>query len=110
MEGRQQPTVEELLNKIIFLRKALEFYANEKNYDENKTVNTELVSMIEIDKGSQARFALEQTKLIENYNQSLIDGFNNVINDIEGNTPEERMNDLQEKINVIYKTIDKYDK
>ena len=66
----RQPRIEELLNKITFLRKALEFYSENKSY----ACTQGGPSAVDNDRGHQARFALEQTKEIEEYNQSLIEG------------------------------------
>ena len=102
MEGQQR--IQELLNKISFLRKALEYYGKNSTY-----ASTQGVAPIDVDRGHQARFALDQTKEIEEYNKSLIKDFKNAIkNDLKGDTPEERMEELQEKISEIYKTMDKY--
>ena len=98
MEG--QPRIEELLNKIIFLKKALEFYANDKNYNpENPKVM--------VDQGYQANFALEQIKEIEKYNQQLINDFDEAISD------QRKMEDIsdivdQELLNKLDKIMKKY--
>ena len=76
MEGRQ-PSIEELLNTIQFFKKALEFYANETNYSEPvmvvyEGVGSEWSTKIKVDGGHQARFALEQSQDIEDYNKQLM--------------------------------------
>lgn len=102
MERGQQPTIEELLNKIIFLRKALKFYANEKNYNQTINVNTVLSSLIEIDNGHQASFALEQTEKIEKYNQSLIEDYRKVVEEIkEQEKGEQEALDMVIKVNKL---------
>lgn len=108
----EQPTLTELLNKITFLKQALQFYANEKNYIQNVAAGYELCSRTELDNGAQARFALEQIEELEKYNRKMIKDYLEALDGdmpiIEGETPEERMEKLQEKITQVYKTIDKY--
>jgi hypothetical protein len=81
MEGRQQPSLEELLNVIKLQRKALEFYAQQKNYNQNVNINSTLNSKVELDEGHQARFAIEQSNTIEEFNQSLIEVYKKEISE-----------------------------
>ena len=60
-------TNEEYNNLIELLKKALEFYADENNYsieiyieDNDVTKNTKSPSMVALDGGTQAKFALEK--------------------------------------------------
>jgi hypothetical protein len=61
---REEPTIEELINKIEFLKQALLFYSNEENYNNN---------LITQDHGHQAKFALSQIVKIDKYNQKMIE-------------------------------------
>lgn len=97
MEG--QPRIEELLTKISFLRKALEFYADDKNYDPKLGSSAKIL----VDSGHQARFALEQSKEIEEFNQNLIKQLNEAIGDQPIIGEKE-----QEKLNKINKIISEY--
>ena len=54
---------QEYINLISLLEQSLKFYAAKDNYDKKHTMNNELCSMIEIDGGEQAKFAL--TKIEE---------------------------------------------
>ena len=98
MEGRQQPTLEELLNTIALQRKALEFYSNSKNYTDKNSRTINSFSTMEKDMGHQARFALEQSKNIENYNKTLIEDLNKIID--EKNEQDEQD---EEALNIISK-------
>ena len=108
MEGRQ-PTIEELLNKISLLRKALEFYANEKNYEVSTPMNRELVSKVEMDNGHQARFALEQTETIEEFNQNLINQYRNAVDEEKKRFEEQGINEESvEKMEKIIEMMNKF--
>jgi hypothetical protein len=54
--------IEQYKNLVALLKEALSFYANQKNYDNGVR---EQSSLIDVDAGSQARFALNQIKIIE---------------------------------------------
>ena len=60
------------LNTINLLKKALEFYANESNYENNIPLNGELCSYVELDNGEQARFALKKI------NEEIIDYYDKI--------------------------------
>jgi hypothetical protein len=60
-------SIEEYQNLVGLLQEALKFYANKENYKASRPVNGEIYSSIEMDEGSQARFALSKSKeMIEN--------------------------------------------
>jgi len=69
---------EEYENLIALLEKALEFYANKENY-KNRPFGIELVSSVEMDEGSQARFALEQSKILIEVNRKLQEDYNKLM-------------------------------
>jgi outer membrane protein TolC len=69
---------EQYENLIALLKKALEFYGNQANYIE-KPYNDGLISIIELDEGSQARFALKKVEETLNLNQKLQEDYNKVI-------------------------------
>lgn len=105
MEGRQQPTLEELLNTIALQRKALEFYSNSKNYTDKNSRTINSFSTMEKDMGHQARFALEQSKNIENYNKTLIEDLNKIID--EKNEQDEEALNIISKINKLILNVGK---
>lgn len=98
----ERPTIEELLNKISLLKKALEFYSNEKNYNQNVNVNANLTSKIEIDEGHQARFALDQIKNIEEYNQSLIEEYKMELKETKEITERETFDSIVKLNKLIF--------
>jgi uncharacterized damage-inducible protein DinB len=107
-----QPTISELLNVIELQKKALEFYAESKNYEQNIHINNELSSIIEIDNGHQARFTLEQSKKIKEYNQTLIEEYNKSINEIKQQMDEPilSLTDFvdQDQLNKLNNIMKKY--
>jgi hypothetical protein len=96
----QEPTIEELISKIQFLKQALEFYAAEYNYR---------TGSIERDQGHQARFALSQIVNIDKYNDSIESALDE-IKYMRDNTlnSDDIDNDFQLKMNEINKIIKKY--
>lgn len=73
--------IEEYQNAIELLKQALNFYADKRNYEINIPQNNALFSLIEMDSGSQARFALEQAVKIQNVNQKMLDDYDKVISE-----------------------------
>ena len=73
----QMNSIEENQNALELLKQALMFYANSDNYKQTQPVsnNYELFSMIEMDNGSQARFALEQLEKIQTITQNAEEEF-----------------------------------
>ena len=65
--------LEEYKNQVELLKQALLFYGNEKNYENE--VRYEESSLIYVDNGTQARFALEQLKIVEAANQEINDDY-----------------------------------
>lgn len=64
----REPAIEELLNIIKLQEKALEYYANKKNY-------SGAIDKMQIlkDRGEQARFILKQSEMIRNYESDMIE-------------------------------------
>ena len=73
--------LEDYKNQIELLKQALLFYANPDNYNQNQPINEELTSLIELDEGSQARFALEQLKKVEKMNQKMEEDYKRVMDE-----------------------------
>jgi type I restriction-modification system DNA methylase subunit len=55
-------SIEEYQNLVGLLQEALKFYAKKNNYVQKAGGYNELTSRIELDAGSQARFALKQAE------------------------------------------------
>lgn len=87
--------INDYLNLIEFLKLALMFYANEDNYV--STITTE--SMINIDKGHNARFALEQIGIVKEINEKIDDNILKAISEME--------KDESDNINTIMALINK---
>lgn len=95
--------VTEYQNLIELLKKTLEFYANEENYVE-KPMNDGLMSMMEMDDGSQAKFALKKIKEFGEYKQESIEDF---LKDVEDNLETNQdVDDLYKKLNMLKKLSD----
>ena len=62
MSNRASRDPQEYMNLISLLERALMFYANDENHKQNLPINDELCSYVELDRGQQAKFALEQIK------------------------------------------------
>ena len=90
--------IEEDQNQIELLRQALLFYADKKNYENE--VRYEESSLIYVDNGNQARFALKRVQEIQDEIQKLQNDYNNVIGDTV-NAIENHPFDLKEMIKTI---------
>jgi DNA-directed RNA polymerase subunit L len=76
--------MEDYQNIIEMLKQALSFYANPDNYRQKHPINHELFSYIEMDSGSQANFALNKLRDLENLNKNMEEVFvKNMTNAIE---------------------------
>jgi hypothetical protein len=76
-------SIEERENIIELLKQALKFYANQENYRGNRSVNVcgggTSVSLVEVDEGSQARFALEKAGQLAEQNQKIQDDYDKLM-------------------------------
>jgi hypothetical protein len=85
--------IDEFQNQISLMKEALAFYADESNYAENQFTGTEGVSMIEVDEGSQARFALETLEKVEQVNKQMEEDYLDTI--------KQKLEDQQPPENVV---------
>lgn len=72
--------IENYKNQVELLKQALDFYGNKLNYTEKKLVNDNWLTKLDIDFGHQARYALEQLKIVEDANEKIIEEYNKYIN------------------------------
>ena len=89
-------------NIIELLKQALLFYSNVNNYKVDRKVSDQIFSLIEMDLGTQARFAL---KLIEDNAKVMGDANEEYMNSIIKNVDDNNV-DMIEIINVIKKLND----
>ena len=91
-------------NALELLKQALMFYANSDNYKQTQSVHYELFSMIDVDNGSQARFALEQLEKIKKLNEGAEEEFvKNITTAVENNESFESLTNI---INQYKKEIE----
>ena len=103
--------IEDYQNLVELLKQALLFYGNENNYpkticitgDDNTNIGNGL-SRIEIDKGSQARFALTKIDEINTINQKMLDDYVNISEKMLSNT-ENRIENNNIEVQEILKSI-----
>ena len=93
-------TIEELQNLIELLKQALNFYANGENYKGNKSASNCCsgisVSRVEMDEGSQARFALKQAEDLIEQNCKMQEDYDKLIAASEAIQASEDMTDPKE--------------
>lgn len=70
---------EQYLNLIELLKNALEFYAKEDNYVENEFSGTDAFSLVELDKGKQARSVLEHIDKVLKMTEEFENDYENII-------------------------------
>jgi len=86
-------SIEEYQNLVQLLKKTLEFYADMRSYD-GPMGN---ISLIDLDEhGSQARFALEQVKLLEAQNQKMLDDYDKIASGYEQLQSNDDIADIKE--------------
>lgn len=101
-------SIEERDNLIAMLKEALKFYANMDNYAGTQPLNGEIYSMIDIDSGSQARFALEKVEALNRMNQKMQEDYDKLTNgllDAVDNSVDTV--EMYDKINIIRTLGDK---
>lgn len=92
--------IEEYQNLVALLKEALKFYANGSNY--TQILNER--SNINIDGGSQARFALGKIGELEEINQKILDDYINISDKILDDVEDKLENgnlDVQDIMNTI---------
>ena len=98
-------SIEEYQNLVNVLKQALQFYANTKNYTQNKNVNSTLFSQIEMDCGAQARFALDKINEREIMDKKIQDEYteltDNMIKNIDDNSDNVEINNLLKAFNSL---------
>ncbi len=92
----REPTTEELINKIALLEKTLQFYGNQNNYP----------NLVIKDNGLQARFALDQIKSINSYEDDMIEKLKKALTDEGKDIETSEVNDVIEKLTKINKLFD----
>ena len=98
--------IEEYQNLVELLKQALEFYANKDNYFTSKEVsNHPAPSMIQLDGGSQAQFALVKIKEVNDQNQKMLDEYNKLADEADQLESDGETNPI-ELINVFLQTRD----
>jgi hypothetical protein len=78
-------SIEERDNLIQLMQEALKFYADQNNYTP-KTKNDlgdRYLTMVEVDGGSQAQFAIDQAKQLIEQNQKIQDDYDKLIMETE---------------------------
>ena len=102
-------SIEERDNLIRLLQEALKFYANQENYKGSKNASVCCsgisVSLVEIDEGTQARFALNKAKELAETNQKIQDDYDRLILDAEELESTGETNPI-ELINIFLQTRD----
>lgn len=92
--------IEEYQNIVELLKQALWFYANNEHYKVIHAINNELFSYVEMDSGTQARFALNKLRELEELKKKMEDEFTESIKE----------DALQEKLGGMLNTIEEFKK
>ena len=88
--------IEEYKNIIELLNQALKFYADTNNYNVNRKISDEIFSAIQMDSGSQARFALERVKIFNDTKEKTENDYNAIIESVKNLSEEEQLKKLKE--------------
>jgi hypothetical protein len=98
-------SIEELENLNGLLQEALKFYADPNNYKGTKSTCGPAYSMIDMDGGSQAQFALNRAKELGETNQKIQDDYDKLILEAEELESTGETNPL-DLINIFIQTRD----
>lgn len=85
-------SIEERDNLIQLMQEALKFYANKSNYVPNSGISS--LSMIMLDSGSQAQFAIDKAKELQETNQKIQDEYDKHVMELDSYEPEDNPIDL----------------
>lgn len=104
-------SIEERDNLIRLLQEALKFYASYENYKGHVSASTcgTPTSLVEMDEGAQARFALDKAQQMINYNQKMQDEYDNLMAGYEQLQSSDNIADVQELMKTL-KVLDDGDK
>jgi hypothetical protein len=106
MKIKKMNSIEELQNLVGLMQQALKFYADKNNYfTSQKVSNNPAPSMIMLDGGSQAQFALDLAKKLADQNQKIQDEYDKLIMETENLEPTGETNPL-DLINVFIQSRD----
>ena len=99
-------TIDEYNNILELLKKALEFYAKDDTYTQKTQENPK---MVELDRGSQARFALEKlNEFLDEGKSNEKEFVNNIRKAIEANEDYDTMMGLINAYKIMVKTFNEY--
>jgi hypothetical protein len=87
-------SIEERDNLIALMQEALKFYANKDNYMGVKNTCGPAYSMIDMDGGSQAQFALNKAKELADTNQKIQDDYDKHLMEVDSFEPEGETNPI----------------
>jgi hypothetical protein len=104
-EPQKFNSIEERDNLIGLFQEALKFYANPENYKGNKNTSAcysgVSASLVEMDEGSQARFAIEKAKQLAEQNQKIQEDYDKLMAGYEQLQASESIADTEELIKVF---------
>jgi hypothetical protein len=75
-------SIEELQNLVELMQQALKFYADKNNYIPTSVKNSlsdRYLTYIEVDEGSQARFAIEKIEELKKINQKMQNDYDKIV-------------------------------
>jgi hypothetical protein len=96
-------SIEERDNLIGLLQKALEFYASRDNYKGHPSASTcgTPTSLVEMDEGTQARFALEKAQQMTAQNQKMQEDYDRIMSGYEQLQATDGIADVEELIKTF---------
>ena len=103
---------DQYINIIELQKQALQFYADENNYVKklpDLSIN-KLVSHIDLDKGTQARFVLNQIKSLNDFNENIESEYVDYVKSLEEESVNINGEDLLQALNKLKKDINNFKK
>ena len=93
-------TADDYVNIIELLKQALKFYADTNNYNVNRKISDEIFSAIQMDSGTQARFALDRAKVFIDDREKNENDYNKLVKSVENLSEEEQMKLISDSLNI----------
>lgn len=93
--------IDEYENIVELLKQALKFYADNDNYSVNRKVNDSIFTQIQMDSGTQARFALDRANVFINARKKIENDINHHITNNSENFLKDNLDKLTDLNNML---------
>lgn len=93
-------TTDDYVNIIELLKQALIFYADTNNYSVNRKISDDIFTAIQMDSGTQARFALEKAKVFIDDREKNENDYDKLVKSVENLSEKEQIKLISDILNI----------